>query len=137
MRLFLVLILSFVNLSSNAGGTSKAVEFLSLLVNSDKSYTLVYQELDSQKTFTIHLSYGSKHYSNNAKFLTKDKFESSIIHLKEQIENNPVSRFGWFGSGPCLIDKAKNEYKSDALDLYIEGGKTVGEKVVYSFCKYK
>ena len=121
----------------NKKKNSEAVEFMSLTVKNDGNYILVYKELDSQKIFTIHISYDSKHYSKNARFLTKDKFELAINYLENQIEVNPISRFGWFGSGPCLIDKTRNEYRSDALDLYIEGGKTVGEKVVYSFCKYK
>lgn len=137
LKAFFILVLCLVSNWSLAGGDSLTVKFMSLTASSDNDYDLVYTELESSKTVIVYLSYDEKHYSNNATFLTKEKFDLAIEHLKKQIKNNSNGRFGKMGSGPCLIDKELNKYKSDALDLYVEGGKVSGEKVVYSFCKYR
>jgi hypothetical protein len=130
MKIFLVILLCFFALPSFAGGSSEAVILNSLTEKEDDEFVLKYKVVSSEEIYTIHLAYDSFHYLLNARFLTKDKFRASILVLKEQLESKKVVQFGFFGGGPCLIDKDKHIYRSDALDTYNNG------KIVYAFCEY-
>lgn len=136
MKIVLLTLLVLFSLQASAGGTSEEVRLLSLTETTDDEYTLKYISSKSGKTFTIHISYSKLGYMFKAKFLTEEKYHSAISLLKEQLNQKSTVRFGWFGGGPCAIDKNKNIYRSDALEIYNEGYPENGPQVVYAFCEY-
>jgi hypothetical protein len=130
-KLALLLLLIFPTLSF-AGGDSKAVDLISLKEVSKNRYTLTYKEMESKKTITIHLEYKAFRYLLTD-FLSKDKYLKAIDLLKTQISENKPCRFG---GAPCVVDKEKNIYRSDALDIYSEEHGEDELSVVYAFCEY-
>jgi hypothetical protein len=137
MIIFRLLLLILVSSRAIAGGASEEVNILSLKESAPDNYTLEYSSLKSGERYIISLSYDEAHYSQYAKFLTQEKFEEGIRLLKSQMISQKSVRFGWFGAGPCLVNKARNIFKSDALDLYVEPYSTSKLKVVYAFCEYR
>ena len=137
MIIFRVFLLILISSQAIAGGASEEVNILSLKESGSGKYTLEYNSLERDEKYIIYLSYNNVHYSRNAKFLTQEKFEEGIRLLKSQMISNEPVRFGWFGAGPCLLDKAQNVFKSDALDLYVEPFSSSESKVVYAFCGYR
>ena len=122
-----------------AGGTSEEVNLTSLVDEGNDKYTLKYKSFESGKNYTIYLSYNRWEYLRlfKASYLTKDKYDASITLLKKQLSLKKHVRFGWFGGGPCLVDKENNIYRSDALDIIYEDYPNEEPKVVYSYCEYR
>ena len=137
MIIFRVLLLILISSQAIAGGVSEEVNILSLKESAPENYTLEYSSLKSGERYIVYLSYNDAHYSQNAKFLTQEKFEEGIRLLKSQVISKESVRFGWFGAGPCLVDKARNIFRSDALDLYVEPYSSSKLKVAYAFCEYR
>ncbi len=137
MRKLVAVILLIISTASYAGGTSYEIMLLSLVETKADEYILKYKVLNTEDIYEIHLSYSPMEYLLKARFLTEEKYTESIKLLKEQfLEKKPV-RFGWFGGGPCALNKEKSVYRSDALDIYNEGNSDKGPFVVYAFCEYK
>jgi hypothetical protein len=137
MIIFRVLLLILISSRAIAGGASEEVNILSLKESRPGKYTLEYNSLKNGKRYIIYLSYNDAHYSRNAEFLTQEKFDEGIRLLKSQVISKETVRFGWFGAGPCLLNKDRNIFKSDALDLYVEPHSSSKSKVVYAFCEYR
>ncbi len=114
-----------------AGGDSREVSLKSLFQTAENTYVLKYVEGGGVDVSTLHLSYDAERYSKYARFLTQERFDQAISLLNRQLASKQVVYLGSFGGGPCLVDKAKQVYRSDALDIY-EGG-----RVVYVFCRYR
>jgi hypothetical protein len=134
---YIILILSFLlSLSAVAGGNSQLVQFKSLTETGLNEYTLTYQKSKSKETVTLHLEYNSLQYAK-LDFLSLKQYKKSIDLLKKQIDKKAPARFGSFGSGPCVIDKKNNIYRSDALDIYDEKNGNDKLLVVYAFCEYQ
>ena len=137
MNVSLAAILIIFAVQAFAGGTSEEVTLLSLSETKEDEYTIKYRSVESNKVFTIYLSYRKLGYMFKARFLTQDKYADAIKLLEEQLKHNKNVRFGWFGGGPCVVDKINNVYRSDALDIYTEDYPNRGSQVVYAFCEYK
>ena len=136
----LVLIFFFaICTSAFAGGISEEVNFIFLVDEGNGKYTLKYKNSESGKNYTIYLAYSRWEYLNlfKSSYLTKEKYDASITLLKKQLALNQPVRFGWFGGGPCLVDKENNIYRSDALSIHNEGYPNEELKVVYAFCEYR
>ena len=133
MKLVVFVILTLLSKSLFAGGNSEKVNLISLTQTESKDYVLMYESVKTAKIYTINLSYSRFTYLFNSRFLTSDKFDNSISLLKSQLKQGKTIRFGWFGGGPCLVNKGQNIYRSDALDVLKEKGKSV----VYAFCEYR
>ncbi len=118
-----------------AGGASVEVELLSLTETREDKYILKYRNIESDEIYKIYLSYDKGRYIVNPK-LTHDKYTAAISLLKKQLKQKIPVRFGWFARGPCLINKSKNIYRSDALKIYEENYPDKAQ-VVYAFCQYR
>ncbi len=136
MKILFTVFLVLFSLQVSAGGTSEEIDLVSLIETKKNEYTLKYKSMESRKLYTVNLSYSTLGYFLKARFLTQEKYDASISLLKQQIAQGKLVRFGWFGGGPCIIDKTTNTYRSDALEIYNEGYPNKGPLVVYAFCEY-
>jgi hypothetical protein len=137
MKIALATFLIVYSIYAYAGGSSEPVQLLSLTETQDHKYTLKYKSTNSEKIYTIYLSYNKLGYLLQSKFLSQEKYDASIALLKKQLKNKIPVRFGWFGGGPCVVNKNQLIYRSDALDIYIEKANSEKMKVVYAFCEYR
>lgn len=134
MRKLLAIVLIILVLKANAGGTSEEVKLLSLVEISEGKYELKYIVNSSSDTITLQLEYNTIQYLFTG-MLSKAKFSDGIMLLKQQVKAQERSRLGFFGGGPCAVDKSLNLYRSDALSILSE--EVDGDTVVYIFCEYQ
>ncbi|MGI0116604.1 hypothetical protein [Zooshikella sp. RANM57] len=133
MKKVLATALLLFSIQGFAGGISYEVKLLSLTETKNAEYTLKYKSIKSGEIYTIYLSYNKWGYIFDSMF-SQDKYNSAINLLKKQMKQKTPVRFGWWG--PCVIDKNKNIYRSDALVIFNEGEPDKKLEVVYPFCEY-
>ena len=136
MKITIFILLVVLTFSVAAGGTSEEVELISLSEIQDDEYKLKYKSIQTGDVYTIFLSHSKIEYLFKARFLTQKTYEAGISLLKYQLNEKKPVRFGWFGGGPCPVEREKNIYRSDSLNINNEGYPDKGLLVVYAFCEY-